>query len=169
MKIKDHNDDCRSHVGGWHPHWYFGCWLSNHFGKVWRSNNKELRKITFSPRCSSPRWAETHRPATRSKLPSLIYSIATNRHSPPARCLLARGKAEGEEEEGGEKVPGVFVRCSKNTIFSRAGKEANSKRCKRRPSAMAARTHMHTHFLRLHENNEEWGGRLLYKVPTSYV
>lgn len=49
------------------------------------------------------------------------------------------------EEEGDKEVPGTFVRGSENPIFSRAEKEANSKR---HPSAMAARTHMHTHFLR---------------------
>lgn len=87
---------------------------------------------------------------------------------PPARCLLVCGKAEGEEEWE-EKVPATFVRGSENTIFSSAEKEASSKRCKRRPPAMAARTHMHTHFLWLHENNEVWGGRLLYKVHTGYV
>jgi len=58
-------------------------------------------------------------------------------------------------------VPGTSVRRSENTVFSRAEKEAERERCKRRPSAAAARTHMHTHFLRLGENNAAWGGRLL--------
>lgn len=101
---------------------------------------------------------------THSKLPSLIYSTTGNRHSPPAWCLLEGGKLEGEEE--GDKGPGTFVQGWENTVFSQAEKEANSKR---RPSAMAARTHMHTHFLRLHENNEVWGAWLLHEALTSYI
>lgn len=63
-------------------------------------------------------------------------------------------------------MPGTFVRGSENTVFSWAQKEANSKR---HLSAMAARTHMHTHFLRLHENNEVWGAWLLYEAHTGYI
>lgn len=78
------------------------------------------------------------------------------------------GKAD-KEEEGDEKVPSTFVRHLENTIFSNAEEEANNKLCKPHPSAIAVRTHMHTHFLQLQENNEAWGGRLLYKVHTNYV
>lgn len=79
--------------------------------------------------------------------------------------LLEGGKLEGEEE-GDKEVPGTFVGGLENTVFSQAEKEVNSEH---RPSAMAARTHMHTHFLRLRENNEVWGAWLSYEAHTDYI
>lgn len=134
-----------------------------------RNSNRAItsshkKKVTFSPR-----WVETQKPAIRIQLPSLIYSIAANRrsHQPGAYlCVERQREKRSERKRCLPPLSGV-----QKTPFSPAQrrKQASSKRCKRRPPAMAARTHMHTHFLWLHENNEEWGGRLLYKVHTGYV
>lgn len=65
-------------------------------------------------------------------------------------------------------MPGTFVRCLEKTIFSSTEKEADSKSYKQHASGMAARTHMYTHFLQPHRNNEVWVGRPL-KSMTSYI